>query len=199
LPHVGRGFLNSVLSEGRWLVYDEEGRVDWTQSGAFGAGPYVYLNVKGRDPQGIVEMGDEYLSVREDIIEALLSATDASGRHAYRGVLPMEQAGRLAVGGERVGDIFLVPAEPHPLAKVDREAFWRAHDEEETGTWDWPRLNAGTHLDDSYFILTGPGVREGYRRPRPTLITSVIPTCAVAWGGPVPADADGSVLWEFLE
>jgi len=201
LPGLGveRGFLNEVLQRGGWLHYDKRGAIDWTRSKAYGVGHYVYLNVKGRDPQGIVERGDEYLSVREDIIEALLSATDASGRHPYRVVLPREEAGRLGVGGERVGDIFLVPAKPHPLAKVDRKEFWRTHTEEETGTWDWPRLNAGTHLDDSYFILAGPGVKRGHRRPRPTLITSVAPTCAVAWGIPVPADADGGVLWEFLE
>jgi predicted AlkP superfamily phosphohydrolase/phosphomutase len=196
---TGRGFLNAFLKDGEWLTYDERGAIDWTQSRAYGVGQYVYLNVKGRDPQGVVEMGDEYLTVRDDIIEALLSATDASGRHPYRGVLPMEEAGRLAVGGERVGDIFLVPANPHPLAEIDREAFWKEHSEAETGTWDWPRLNTGSHLDDSYFILSGPGVKKGYRRPRPTLITSVAPTCAVAWGIPVPADADGSVLWEFLK
>jgi hypothetical protein len=110
----------------------------------------------------------------------------------------METAGRLAVGGDRVGDIFLLPAEPHPLLQVDKEAFWRTHSREETGTWDWPRLNAGSHLDDSYFVLAGPGVRRGFRRPRPTLITSVAPTLATAFGIPVPADADGSVLWEFM-
>ena len=43
-------------------------------------------------------------------------------------------------------------------------------------------------------VLAGPGVKQGYRRPRPTLITSVAPTLAAAWGIPVPADADGSVL-----
>jgi hypothetical protein len=76
--------------------------------------------------------------------------------------------------------------------------FWETHSREETGTWDWPRLNAGTHRDDSYFVLCGPGVKSGYRRPRPTLITSVAPTLATAWGIPVPADADGSVLRDFL-
>jgi predicted AlkP superfamily phosphohydrolase/phosphomutase len=195
---VGRGVLNEILEAGGWLTYDGNGHISWPQSRAYGTGHYVYLNVKGREPQGIVEPGDEFLSVRDDIIEALLTATDSSGRHPYRIVLPMDEAGRLAVGGERVGDIFLLPAEPHPLAKVDRDAFWRTHTEEETGIWDWPRLNAGEHLDDSYFVLAGPGVKKGYRRPRPTLITSVAPTCAVAWGIPVPADADGSVLWEFL-
>lgn len=195
----GHGNPNTVLQQGGWLVSNDGRGIDWTKSKAFGAGHYVYLNVRGRDPQGIVEMGDEYLSARDDIIEALLTATDASGRHLYRVVLPMEDAGRLAVGGDRVGDIFLLPAKPHPLATVSREEFWKSHTEEQTGTWDWPLMNAGSHSDDSYFILSGPGVKSGFRRQRPTLITSVAPTLAAAWGIPAPADADGSVLWEFME
>jgi len=201
LPGLGGGHdnPNTVLQQGGWLVSNNGRGIDWTKSKAFGTGHYVYLNVKGRDPQGIVEKGDEYLSVQDDIIEALLAATDASGRHLYRVVLPMEDAGRLAVGGDRVGDIFLLPAKPHPLATVSREEFWKSHTKEQTGTWDWPLMNAGSHSDDSYFILSGPGVKSGFRRQRPTLITSVAPTLAAAWGIPIPADADGSVLWEFLE
>ena len=111
----------------------------------------------------------------------------------------MEDAGRLGSGGDRVGDVFLVSPRRHPLGGIDRDAFWQSHTREQTGTWDWPRLNAGTHSDDSYFILSGPGIETGLRRARPTLITSVAPTCATARGIPVPADADGSVLWEFLK
>jgi predicted AlkP superfamily phosphohydrolase/phosphomutase len=200
LPGLGgHSDPNRVLREGGWLVNREGGGIDWSRSKAFGTGHYVYLNVEGRDPDGIVEQGDEYLSLRDEIIEALLTATDNAGRHLYRVALPMEDAGRLAVGGDRVGDIFMIPSKLHPLATVSREEFWKTHTEEQTGTWDWPRLNAGSHSDDSYFVLSGPGVKKGFRRQRPTLITSVAPTLAAAWGIPAPADSDGSVLWEFME
>ena len=190
---------NHILRERGWLV-DNPGRgIDWTRTRAFGVQHYVYLNVKGRDPNGIVEPGEPYLALREDVIEALLSAKDSSGRHCYRVVLPMETAGRLGVGGDRVGDVFMAPAARHPLGSVSREEFWRKHTVEETGTWDWPRLNAGSHSDDPYFVLAGPGVKQGFRREAPTLITSVAPTLSAAWGMPVPADADGSVLGDFLE
>jgi predicted AlkP superfamily phosphohydrolase/phosphomutase len=200
LPWPGGGHRtpSDVLAANGWLAYDGAWRIDWRRSVAYGTEHYVYLNLQGRDPDGIVEPGDEYLALRDEIIEALLSAQDETGRHRYRVVLPMETAGRFAVGGDRVGDIFLLPAPAPPTGKIDREAFWHSHTREETGTWDWPRLNAGTHLDDSYFVLCGPGVKRGYRRPRPTLITSVAPTLATAWGIPVPADADGSVLWDFM-
>jgi predicted AlkP superfamily phosphohydrolase/phosphomutase len=194
-----RGALENVLSGNGWLERDASGAIDWSRTLAYGWTHYVSLSVKGRDPSGIVEPGREYLLLRDQIIEALLGAVDQAGRHLFRVVLPRETAGRLAVGGDRVGDIFLLPADPPPLATVDRETFWRTHTREETGTWDWPRLNAGSHSDDSYLVLAGPGVKRGYRRSRPTLITSVAPTLATAWGIPVPADADGSILWDFIE
>ena len=199
LPGLGGSAdANEVLAARGWLVRKADGSVDWSKTVAFGRSHYVFVNLKGRDPNGVVEPGMACGRLRDEIIDALLDWTDEAGRHKYRVVLPMETAGRLGVGGDRVGDIFLDPVPLPAGATVDREAFWKAHDESETGTWDWPRLNTGSHLDDPYFVLYGPGVRSGYRRERPTLITSVAPTLATAWGIPVPKDADGSVLWDFL-
>ena len=199
LPGIdGHPNPNTVLEANGWLVHKPGGGIDWTRTVAFGRNHYVFINLKGRDPQGIVEPGSDYEALRDTIIEALLDWKDANGRHACRVVLPKETAGRLAVGGDRVGDIFFDPAPSPPGASIDRDEFWRTHDVEQTGTWDWPRLNTGSHLDDSYFVLCGPGVRSGYRRDRPTLITSVAPTLATAWGIPVPKDADGTVLRDFL-
>ena len=94
-------------------------------------------------------------------------------------------------------DIFAIPAHPE---KPTKEEFFEMHpDPKARGTWDWPRLNSGGHSDDSYFVIAGPGIRQGYRRERPTLITSVAPTLATALGVPVPKDADGAVLWDFIE
>lgn len=191
--------INDILAKRGFLVRNPDGAVDWTRTRAYGYAHYVYINLQGREPEGIVAPGDDYINLQEAIIEALLDETDVNGRHTFRIVLPRDDAGRLAVGGERVGDVFWVAAKPHPLATVDKDRFWAEHSRAETGSWDWPRLNAGNHLDDSYFVLAGPGIRRGYVRPRPTLITSVAPTLAAALGIPTPADADGTVLHEFFE
>jgi hypothetical protein len=190
---------NEVLEREGWLVTGEGGKPDWSRSVAYGRKHYVFLNVKGREPDGLVEPGSEYAALREDVMRALRCATNAAGAPSFQAVLPMEKAGRLGVGGDRVGDIFLWPAEPGPDDYMDADEFWQTRGREETGTWDWPLLNAGSHSDDAYFVLSGPGVRAGYRRPRPTLITSVAPTVAAAAGLPCPADADGAVLRDFLE
>ena len=189
---------NPTLAANGWLCRKPGGAVDWSRTVAFGRSHYVFLNLKGRDPAGTVEPGADYAALRDDIIQALLSATKADGRHLFHAVLPVEEAGRLGVGGERVGDIFLIPCQSDPRHCITPAEFLSSHSVEEVGTWDWPRLNAGSHLDDSYFVLAGPGVRRGYRRPRPAPITSVAPTVATAVGIPVPTDADGAVLHDFL-
>jgi len=189
---------NAILRANGWLRLSEQGSIDWKTTVAFGRHHYVFLNVKGRDPHGTVETGAEYLGLRDDIMQALIGAADANGRRLFQAVLPVEDAGRLGVGGDRVGDIFLLPCPPHPLHTVPPEELRKTHSERETGTWDWPRLNTGLHLADSYFVLAGPGVRQGFRRPRPALITSVAPTLAAAMGIPAPAQADGAVLRDFL-
>ncbi len=191
--------INDVLRGYGWLVDGPDGAIEWSRSIAYGRKHYVLLNVKGRDPDGIVKPGAEYESLRREMISALSQVTNRLGQPSYWAVLPREKARRLGVGGDRVGDIFLWPTARNPEDIMSRQEFWRKHTRQETGTWDWPLLNAGSHRDDSYFIVAGPGVRSGYRRQRPTLITSVAPTLATAAGLPVPRNADGAVLYDILE
>ena len=192
-----RDYLGDVLRELGLLVTGADG-VDWTQTKAYPVGQYVHINVKERFPHGTVTLGDgEYCALRERIIEALLGTKTAKGGYAFRAVLPIEAAARLGVDHAMAGDIFVIPGPPEKLSK---EEFYALYPDPGTrGTWDWPRLNSGGHSDDSYFVLSGPGVPRGYRRTRPTLITSVAPTLATTLGIPVPRDADGAVLWDFVE
>jgi predicted AlkP superfamily phosphohydrolase/phosphomutase len=179
------------------LLVEGPSGVDWTRSKAYSIKHNVYINTEDRFPHGnVAPRSAEYARLKAQIIEALLDARDAEERHAFRTVLPIEDTGHLGVDGTFAGDIFVIPAPP---PKPTREAFLALHpNPAERGTWDWPRLNSGAHSDDSYFILAGPGVRQGYRRARPTLITSVAPTLATALGIPIPQQANGGVLWDFF-
>jgi len=165
------------------------------QGKATGAKHYVHINTRERFSNGVIERGsEEYETMRAQIIEGLLDAKDDKGRHAFRAVMPIEEAARFGVAGDFAGDIFVISTEPDKPAK---EEFHQLHPD--PGTWDWPRLNSGAHSDDSYFVIAGPGIRKGYRREKPTMITSVAPTLAASLGIPVPKDADGAVLWDFIE
>jgi predicted AlkP superfamily phosphohydrolase/phosphomutase len=57
--------------------------IDWSRTKAYSFGYYgqVFVNLKGREPQGIVEPGAEYVAVREAIAQQLAGLVDpADGR-----------------------------------------------------------------------------------------------------------------------
>ena len=61
-----------LIDKGLMVVDPDNGRVIWEETRAVPQRAcYVYVNVKGRDPQGIVEPGAEFETVRDRIVEAL--------------------------------------------------------------------------------------------------------------------------------
>jgi predicted AlkP superfamily phosphohydrolase/phosphomutase len=55
--------------------------VDWSQTKVWGAGGYyarIFLNVKGREPEGTVGMA-EYEALRDELTEKLSQLTDPEG------------------------------------------------------------------------------------------------------------------------
>jgi predicted AlkP superfamily phosphohydrolase/phosphomutase len=196
----GHAANQSVLKAAGLVATKPDGSVDWSRTKAWDSGHYVYVNLKGRDPEGIVEPGEEYEQVRQRIIEALLDAKDPhTGRHAANFVCRIEDASMVGIGGDRVGDVFVWSEEGPAEKGYTREEFERAHPGIELGTWEWPRHNSGAHRPDPFMIMAGPGFKKGYRRDTPTWINYFAPTLSTAWGIPVPKDADGGVIWDFLE
>jgi predicted AlkP superfamily phosphohydrolase/phosphomutase len=65
-------------------------KIDWAKTAAWGDGGYygrLFMNVKGREPQGTIEPGD-YEKVRTNLISEIEAITDPAGRNigskAYR-------------------------------------------------------------------------------------------------------------------
>jgi len=64
------------------IIPIEKAEIDWSRTRAWGAGGYygrLFLNVKGREPQGIIEP-EQYEAVRDELIERLEALGDHSGR-----------------------------------------------------------------------------------------------------------------------
>ena len=84
LPWSVRRFLHFRLSreaQERVMVGLWMGSTDWARSRAFAEGePHsggVRLNVRGREPEGIVAPGAEYEALRDEIAQELLQVVDA--------------------------------------------------------------------------------------------------------------------------
>src|SRR5260370_3781603 len=61
--------------------------VDWSRTAAYGLGINgLYLNLKGREREGIVEPGEEQQAYLKEPAEKLEAGTDAEGRQVLRKV-----------------------------------------------------------------------------------------------------------------
>ncbi len=190
----------SVLEEAGLVAPGARGGVDWSQTRAFGRGNYVWVNTKGRDPDGIVEPGEEFEDVRQLAINALAAAEDPStGRPLWNLVCRKEDAAMVGVGGGHAGDIFLWSEEAPRSEPASREELLQRYADVDLGTWEQPRFGSGGHSADPFMVMCGPGLKRGYRRERPVWLYAFAPTLALAWGIPVPAHADGAAIWDFLE
>ena len=70
--------------------------VDWSKTRAYAMGlGEVYINLKGREAQGIVEPGAEYDALKTELKQKLLTMVDpATGEHPVRRVISREEAYR---------------------------------------------------------------------------------------------------------
>ncbi|MHB1414387.1 MAG: alkaline phosphatase family protein [Chloroflexota bacterium] len=182
------GYLDTrkVLEEAGLLVYKDEGGkrvVDWSKTKAYPQRTiYVYVNLKGRDPHGIVEPED-YENVQEDIVEALKSYKHPkSGKHAYTVAFKKHEAELIGLYGDRVGDVVYAL---RPEADLEH-----GH--------ELPTSRVKDVDMRVIFFLKGPNVKEGVHLEGMAYQTSVAPTIAYLLGIPVPNKAEGAILYEAL-
>ena len=178
-----------ALEQAGLLVYKEEPQtarrvIDWSRTKAVPLMQYVWVNLKGRDPQGIVEL-EEYEEVRHQIIDALSAYRDPkTGRQPFSLIAKREDARGFGQYGPMAGDI---------VWAVFPE-FSAAHGNQ------LPTATYGIGSMHSLFIMAGPGVKRGYGPLKGNWwLTSVAPTAAHLLRIPVPQQAEGSIIWEALE
>jgi predicted AlkP superfamily phosphohydrolase/phosphomutase len=168
--------------------------VDWSQSRAYSFGRHlgsIYLNVKGREPEGIIEPGAEYDSVRDEIEQLAYDFCDPrTGRKLIGQVLRREEiySGPFL---ERAPDLILRPKEPSDI-------FFGLADFGHRDTVATVYRYSGMHRDYGMLVMNGPGVQRG-TRVEDAAIQDVAPTVLHTMGLPVPADMDGRMLGDAFE
>jgi len=171
--------------------------VNYNRTKAF-AGPQlehaVYVNLRGRCPEGIIEPGEEYEKVKDEIVEVLSTATDhRTGKRVFEGVWTREEIynGPYLQNAPDViyelspGYIGANTILPNLLL---REWFLRR-----LGSgWE----TAGYHRPDGIFIALGPAFqrKEGLKAS----ILDIAPTILYLMDLPIPTYMDGRVLEEVL-
>jgi predicted AlkP superfamily phosphohydrolase/phosphomutase len=167
--------------------------LDWRRTKAYmahvGMYGFVYLNLKGREPQGIVPPED-FESVREALIARFL-AERLPGRDEplFKQVLKGEQV--FARKQElNLPDLVLVPADGFfPRCKLNRGRAVRLI----------PRAVGGTHRPEGIYALEGPGIA-----PTPGLgpragLADIAPTLLAVLGQPIPQSMTGIPMLKLFE
>jgi len=166
----------------------------WTQTRAYvTSATAIYVNLRGREPQGIVEPGREYEEVRREIIRQLSAAVDPlTGERIVLGAYTREAI----YEGPHLDGAPDITLELNPDAGVsgfqlgERRVLF-------------PRLRpaspaeamSGTHRPFGILVLAGPGVAPGASLERPAL-QDIAPTVLHVTECAVPSDVDGRVLLE---
>jgi predicted AlkP superfamily phosphohydrolase/phosphomutase len=172
--------------------------VDWSRSVAYSFGRHygpIYLNVRGREPQGIVEPGTEYERVREQVAASAMEFRHPdTGRPLVGRVLHREEVYH-GPYLEQAPDLILLPADP-------RDIFFGLADFGSNRTVDTVYRYSGMHRDDGMLLMRGPQVATGAPATGVSVtgatIQDLAPTLLHVMGLPIPGDMDGRPLLELL-
>jgi len=146
----------------------------------------VFLNVRGREPKGVVEPGPEYEALREEVIHALQDLRDPrTGIPVLRRVFRREEVYH-GPYLESAPDILFELTEGYEVtSEVATEGVFR----------DISAQGAGFHAQAGILVAAGAGV-AGPGRLEGAHMQDLAPTSLHCLGLPVPTYMDGRVLEE---
>ena len=175
--------IESVLEETGFIVKEANGEIDWTKTRAVNVGlVHIFINLAGREPDGIVAPED-YEETQRELIAALHTYKDEkTGRHPFTLAVTRADAEMFNLQGELVGDVVYAL----------RPEFDGAHGKQ------LPSVSFGIGGQHSTFILSGAGVRQGVALERQVRVVDVAPTLCYLLGLPMPDKVEGGVVYEAL-
>ncbi len=144
---------------------------------------YIYINLKGRDPEGIVEPED-YEKVQQQIIDSLLTYVDpGTGMRPVALALSKKDARIIGLHGDRIGDVVYA-------------------------VYPWFGAQHGQILPTGEFksgslkplmLFYGPGVKKGHVMERTCWLTDLVPTICYLADFPMPNEVEGAVLFQAFK
>ncbi len=206
MPSARHASVPNLLVKHNFTVLKKKIRrkpeIDWKKTKAV-LHPYVqiWVNLNGRDPQGIVSPGSEYEKVRDDIIKLLRGWKDTkTGDYVIAHVFRTEDGAFYGLGGGRDGDIRFFaspgysvyrnssPSKDGILVKDAYGPYMGDH-----GSCE-PTTRFGRGSETAMIGMYGHGIRHGHTPKLYPKLIDIIPTICYLCGLPLPADSEGAVL-----
>jgi predicted AlkP superfamily phosphohydrolase/phosphomutase len=149
----------------------------------------LFINLRGRDPEGIVAPND-YEPLRSKLIHELAALVNpATGKPHYARVYRREEiySGQFL---DSMPDLLCVPRD---LRVADSGMGFRSN-----RLFDTDSAISGTHREVGIFAMRSPGVRRGVAIPE-IRIYDIAPTILHCLDLPIPDDMDGQVITSAFE
>lgn len=195
------GIVNKMES---WLRFS---LIDWSQTVAYSEEtpyfPSIWINLKGREPGGVVSPGAEYEEIREAIKSKLSDLKDPfMGSPMARAVYRRED---IYTGPyiEKAPDIIIDWNNPNGYSYISRSSLHsrdggsiRRFTKEEVKS-DKFRNKSGNHRQYGIFIACGDAFKKG-ESIEGAEIVDIAPTALYIQGIPIPRVMDGKVLTQAI-
>src|SRR5215216_3781267 len=166
--------------------------VDWSRTVAFSKGNYgqIFINLKGRETQGVVEPGNQYEQVMRKVIDKLTALVDPENGEPLIG--PVWRREDLYTG-------------PHTEESPDIQFLPKDMSNKPLGTLDLTSNkfitpvygNSGDHRMQGIMLGRGPELKRGATVEGARII-DYAPTILHSFGVEIPSDMDGRTLEEIF-
>lgn len=191
-PGIGflRGIATPVMTELGYTVLvegtenDPKPQIDWSKTTAVSSRlSNIYINLKGRDPKGIVEPED-YQKLVEKIISDLYSYRHPqTGKRVVAFCMTRDEMEAIGMGGKHCGDIFF---QLTPTYCVTHGNVPSTVEHEE-------------YSMNNLCMMIGADFKQNEKIRRVIRITDVVPTICYLCGNSVPSNCEGGVIWQALK
>jgi predicted AlkP superfamily phosphohydrolase/phosphomutase len=198
LLRLGLGSLKGAVTKGKnrgllaslFLSFAD---VDWARTTAYavGNGGQIFVNLRGREPQGIVEPGADYERVVSQVIDLLGEMADpGTGERIELDVYRRDEL----YAGKHVHLLPDIVFLPRDLKRMPFGEYEFGSNKLIGPSWSI----SGTHRMNGIVALWGPGVRPGTKL-HGAQIVDLAPTILALLDVEIPGGMDGRVLSEAFE
>ena len=167
---------------------DENGnrlkKIDWSKTRAIQSqGNDIFLNLKGREPNGIVDPADKY-ALEEQIITDLYSYKHPdTNQRVVALALHNKDAILLGYGGPYAGDVCFWVAEGYNYDHTDSLST---------------TYGEGCTSSSPIFIAAGKGLKHGFETDRIIRQVDMAPTICWLLGVRMPRQCEGAIIYQIL-
>ncbi len=178
--------------------------IDWSKSKAYSREnhPAIFINLKGREPLGVVTPGSDYHRIRQTIVQKLMALTCPESHEKIVDRVFLKEDVFWGDEFDKAPDIIFTwknhqyihrPSDPFL-----KDGFIKILNRKEAEFSESLHRPSGVHRDEGILIVQGPRIKTGKSLVQSRLM-DIAPTLLYTLGIPIPNEMDGKVLLNIFE